>query len=74
MQGDRIEKLFFLIGLIDKVTAPSKKAGKSILDLQSKAKIASDGQPYPEDYRKMCSAGARFYHVPDKFTKRKSSK
>ena len=43
-------------------------------EMSTATKIARDGQPYPEDYRKMCSAGARFYHVPNKFTQRKSSK
>lgn len=43
-------------------------------EMSAATKIARDGQPYPDDYRKMCSAGARFYHVPNKFTKRKSSK
>ena len=43
-------------------------------EMSAATKIARDGQPYPDDYRKICSAGARFYHVPNKFTKRKSSK
>ena len=44
-------------------------------EMSAATKAAREGQPYPEDYRRMCSTGARFYHVPNKFVKkRKSSK
>ena len=44
-------------------------------EMTAATKVAREGQPYPEDYRRMCSTGARFYHVPNKFVKkRKSSK
>ena len=44
-------------------------------EMSAATKAAREGQPYPDDYRRMCSTGARFYHVPNKFIKkRKSSK
>ena len=40
-------------------------------EMSTETKAAREGQPYPEDYRKMCSDGAKFYHVPNKFTIRR---
>ena len=38
-------------------------------------KIARRGRKYPEEYRKICSEGARFHHVKNGFTtKRKATK
>ena len=42
-------------------------------EMSAATKAAREGQPYPEDYRRMCSTGARFYHVPNKFVKRRKS-
>lgn len=42
-------------------------------EMSAATKAARAGQPYPDDYRRMCSTGARFYHVPNKFIKRRKS-
>jgi len=42
-------------------------------EMSAATKAAREGQPYPDDYRRMCSIGARFYHVPNKFIKRRKS-
>ena len=34
-------------------------------------KAARSGKRYPEEYRKLCSEGARFYHVKNNFTTRR---
>ena len=34
-------------------------------------KILRAGQPYPEDYRRICSAGANFHQIPNNFISRK---
>jgi len=34
-------------------------------------KVARNGMPYPEEYREICSDGARFHHIKNKFTTRR---
>ena len=44
-------------------------------EMTAETKAARDGKPYPEEYRMLCSAGARYHHVKNAFTKkRKASK
>ena len=44
-------------------------------EMTAETKAARDGRPYPEEYRMLCSAGARYHHVKNGFTKkRKASK
>ena len=40
-------------------------------EMTPETKVVRNGIQYPEDYRKMCYDGAKFYHVPNKFIKRR---
>ena len=42
-------------------------------EMTEATKAARDDQPYPEDYRKICSAGAKAHGIPNQFTKKKKS-
>ena len=37
-------------------------------EMTAATKAARHGKRYPEEYRKICSEGARFYHVKNSFT------
>ena len=44
-------------------------------EMTAETKAARDGKPYPEEYRMLCSEGARIHHVKNGFTtKRKAIK
>ena len=40
-------------------------------EMTAATKAARNGKPYPEEYRKLCSEGARFHHVKNSFIKRR---
>lgn len=44
-----------------------------IYQMTPATKAARHGMPYPEEYRKMCSDGARFNKGPNQFSRRKKS-
>ncbi len=41
-------------------------------EMTEATKLARNGKPYPEEYRKICSAGAKFRHVKNQFVKRRT--
>ena len=44
-------------------------------EMTASTKTARNGKRYPEEYRKICSEGAKYYHVKNSFkTRRKASK
>ena len=40
-------------------------------EMTPETKILRAGQPFPEDYRKICSTGATFHHIPNAFRNNK---
>ena len=42
-------------------------------EMTAETKAARDGRPYPEEYRMLCSEGARIHHVKNGFTKRRKA-
>ena len=40
-------------------------------EMTAETKAARDGMPYPEEYRALCSTGARINHVKNGFTKKR---
>ena len=42
-------------------------------EMTAETKAARNGKPYPETYRMLCSAGARYHHVRNGFTKRRKA-
>ena len=40
-------------------------------EMTAATKAARDGRPYPEEYRKLCSEGAQFHHIKNRFTRRR---
>lgn len=42
-------------------------------EMTAETKAARDGLPYPEEYRQLCSAGARINHVKNGFTKKRKA-
>lgn len=41
-------------------------------EMTAETKLARNGLSYPEEYRKICSAGAKFRHVKNQFVKRRT--
>ena len=41
-------------------------------EMTPETKILRTGQPFPEDYRKICSVGAAFHHIPNAFRNNKN--
>ena len=41
-------------------------------EMTPETKILRAGQPFPEDYRKICSTGATFHHIPNAFRNNKN--
>ena len=42
-------------------------------EMTAETKAARDGRPYPEEYRMLCSEGARIHHVKNGFTKKRKA-
>ena len=42
--------------------------------MTAETKAARDGKPYPEEYRMLCSAGARYHHVKNGFHQKEKGK
>ena len=40
-------------------------------EMTFETKAARNGKRYPEEYREICSEGARFYHVKNSFKRRR---
>ena len=40
-------------------------------EMTAETKAARNGKPYPEEYRRICSEGARIHHVKNGFTKKR---
>ena len=41
-------------------------------EMTPETKILRAGQPFPEDYRRICSTGATFHHIPNAFRNNKN--
>ena len=41
-------------------------------EMTAETKLVRNGLSYPEEYRKICSAGAKFRHVKNQFVKRRT--
>ena len=39
--------------------------------MTAETKVLRAGMPYPEDYRRICSNGANYHHIPNNFISRK---
>ena len=41
-------------------------------EMTPETKVLREGQPFPEDYRKICSVGAAFHRIPNAFRNNKN--
>ena len=41
-------------------------------EMTPETKALRTGQPFPEDYRKLCSVGAAYHHIPNAFRNNKN--